>query len=308
MQQGRRPRTAHEAEFFDLAADAGWLLTSRGWPDFFLQKGDRIIAVEVQPAGAQKMRPAKRRLQGILAEAGIPCAVWTPDGGLSPARGGIGGERFGVGNTAEALEELSTQSTVASTQGGVGGGQQQLATPEPAASPSRSETSAAIDRVWAAYVMAMEPRKKVAGEGERLIIRKALREGSEEELAACIRTCAESDYHMKRGRHANRKGGKYNSIGKILSPRPRLGETQRSRIDWWLDRANSATAPGFPSADGAIVSQRQIEVQRGYRSGDPEMVKKAEEAEAWLAKHGIETVRRSDGYPTFQRVGAGDGR
>jgi len=162
-----------------------------------------------------------------------------------------------------------------------------------------------IDRVWAVYVAVMNPRHKEAGEDDRLIIRAALKAGTPEELMTCIQTCEQSDFHMKRGQHAARKGGKHNALGKILKPRPRYEETQRSRIDWWLDRANPAAVAGFPSADAAIVSQRQVEVQRGHQSGDSEMVKKGEDAEAWLATHGFETVRRrSDGFPTFRRIGS----
>lgn len=310
MKQGRRPKNPVEAAFFDLAAEAGWHLTQRGWPSFFLQRGDAIICVQVEPPGRKNMRPESARLQGFLAALGVPCYRWSPDAGLAPV--GEGGLGVGVElreDAVRALEELSVIPTSASTEGVVGGGSAQQALPgaegESPSSPSRSETSRAIDRVWAAYVEAMNPRKKVAGDGERLIIRKALKEGTVEELILCIKACAASDYHMKRGRHSNREGGKYNALGKILTPRPRLGETQRSRIDWWLDRANSAGAPGIPSADSAIVNQRQIEVQRGYNSDDPEMVEKAEKAQAWLAEHGIETVRREDGYPVFRHRGAG---
>jgi hypothetical protein len=163
-----------------------------------------------------------------------------------------------------------------------------------------------IDDVWAAYVRVMSPRRKEAGDDDRLVIRNALKVASPQELIVCIEACNASDYHMKRGRHVERAGGKYNALSKILKPRPRREETQRSRIDWWLDRANAAGVAGFPSADDAIVGQRQVEVQRGHQSGDPEMVRKAQEAEAWLGEHGIETVRREDGYPTFRRTGKGD--
>ena len=88
--QSRKPKNPAEAEFFDIAAAAGWHLATRGWPDFFLQRGDDIIAVEVDPPG-RKMRPEKARLQAILRAFGIPVVQWTPDGGL----GGEGGKGAG---------------------------------------------------------------------------------------------------------------------------------------------------------------------------------------------------------------------
>lgn len=309
--QGRRPKNPAEAEFFDIAAAAGWHLATRAWPDFFLQRGDQIIAVEVDPPG-RKLRPEKRRLQAILAAFGVPVVQWTPDGGLGGEGGKGAGEEI-FQDTVTALQQLSVSLKDASTQRGSGGGPEPEVfaegpedAPEAApALPSRSETSQKIDAVWACYVAVMKPRKTEAGDDDRLIIRNALKAGSVEELEICIKTCEASDYHMKRGRHATRKGEKYKSLGKIMKPRPRLGESQRSRLDWWLDRSESAGVAGFPSADAAIVGQRQVEVQRGHQSGDPEMVKKAEDAEAWLKEHGIQTVRDARGYPTFRRTGTG---
>lgn len=312
--QGRRPKNPVEAEFFDIAAAAGWHIATRVWPDFFLQRGDQIIAVEVDPPG-RKMRPEKARLQAILARFGIPICQWTPDGGLVSEGEGEGDEGVGFSGfeeTVRALQQFSVSLEDASTRRGSGGNEEDPfaegpePTPEAApAVPSRSETSKMIDAVWAVYETVMKPRRKEAGDDDRLIIRNALKVATVKELTECIETCEASDYHMKRGRHANRKGQKYSSLGKILKPRPRLGETQRSRIEWWLDRNESSGVAGFPSADAAILGQRQVEVQRGHQSGDPEMVKKAEDAEAWLKEHGIETVRDARGFPTFRRIGKG---
>jgi len=317
---GRRPRNSVQAAFFDLAVEAGWSVATRGWPEFFLQKDDRIICVQTIPTGRRKLRANDACLQGILNDLGVPCFAWSPDLGLATGEGGQGGEVEIVerDTTARALDEESVVipkgiARQGGSRGGDSGADGDGATEPQTASagapeaatllPSRSEVSAAIDRVWAAYVAVMDPRQKQVGDDERLVIRAALKVATPEELIVCIVTCEESDYHMKRGQHANRKGGPYKSLAKILKPRPRREETQRSRIDWWLDRANSSGVAGFPSADAAIVGQRQLEVQRGHQSDDPEMVKKADDAEAWLATHGIETVRRrSDGYPTFRRV------
>lgn len=318
IKQGRRPQNPAEADFYDIAAAHGFLLTKRGWPDFFLTLNGKVACVEVKPADSRALKAEQQRVMQALAGAGIPCFVWSPDGGLREVTVGVGGieVRDSVGTLDEQL-----QSLVRYLQGWGSGGsgsdaegpaQQQvgqqgsLPTPEPTVSIPSPSALPAIEEVWAFYVETMNPRHKTLGPGERQIIRSAVHEATADELKVCIRVCAESDYHMKRGQHTRRKGGKYNSLGKIMKPRPRLGETQRSRIDWWLDRDESSGVAGFPSADAAIVGQRQVEVQRGHQSGDPEMVRKATNAEAWLTKHGIETVRDSRGYPTFQRVGKGD--
>lgn len=304
-----RPRDTTKAAFYDLAEDAGWSVATRGWPDFFLQKGDRVIAVQAIPTGQRKLRQNDAVLQGILNELGVPCFAWSPDLGLAAGGGGFGGRGVEIierETTARALDELSVSlPKELLDQGGSEGDARTPAEPLEAAPslPSQSETSSQVDRVWAAYVAVMKPRQQQVGDDERLVIRAALKVATPEELITCIEECERSDYHMKRGQYINRKGQAYKSLAKILKPRPRREETQRSRIDWWLDRANDSGVAGFPSADHAIVSQRQVEVQRGHHSDDPEMVRKANDAEAWLATHGIETVRRrADGYPTFRRV------
>jgi hypothetical protein len=309
----RRPRDATRAAFYDLAEDAGWKVATRGWPDFLLQKDDRIIAVQTIPTGRRKLRQNDAVLQGILTELGVPCFAWSPDLGLAEGRGKGGREVEIVERetTARALDHfsvsLSKRKLDTGESEGIDAGAGTPAAPLEAAPPlpSRSETSSQVDAVWGAYVAVMKPRQQQVGDDERLVIRAALKVATVEELVTCIKTCEASDFHMKRGQHVNRKGERYKSIAKILKPRPRREETQRSRIDWWLDRANAAGVAGFPSADTAIVSQRQVEVQRGHHSDDPEMVRKANDAEAWLATHGIETVRRrADGYPTFRRIGS----
>ena len=110
-----------------------------------------------------------------------------------------------------------------------------------------------IEQVFAHYVATMGKRGKAAElrADERKIIRDALAAAEVEELKTCITTCERSDYHMTRGVYAAggskaRTGGKYNAIGKIFKPRPRYGETQRSRVEWWLDLAaeQASDAPG----------------------------------------------------------------
>lgn len=90
--------------------------------------------------------------------------------------------------------------------------------------------------VFRHYVEVLKKRRKEPGDDELALIRHALTVGSVEELKVCIEECAASDFHQKRGRHKNRKGGKYNSLGDIFKPRKERGQTWRSRIDWWLEK------------------------------------------------------------------------
>jgi hypothetical protein len=299
----RRPKNEAEGKFYDLAIKHGWAITKRGWPDFFLWQDGKIAVVEIKPSRTRRLKADQLEVLAALARHGVPAFRWSPDGGferIEPTHV-LGGRGVAVNVGTTETTELQLETSLWDE----GSGEKPLsaAALEAAPSlPSRSETSRATDRVWTAYVTVMQPRRTAAGEEERAFITKALKVASVEELVVCIRSCEASDYHMKRGKHANRPGGKYNSIGKILHPRPRFGETQRSRIDWWLDKEKSSGVAGFPSADTAIVQQHQLEVQRGHQTDDPDVVRKAEVAKAWLAEHGIETIQReSDGFPIFRR-------
>lgn len=85
--------------------------------------------------------------------------------------------------------------------------------------------------------------------------------------------------------------------------------TMVERINFFASQSKGS-APGqksFPSAQRAIVAQRQNDVQRGHGSSNEDIVQRAKESEAWLLEHGIETVRReSDGYPIFRAM-SGEG-
>lgn len=165
-------------------------------------------------------------------------------------------------------------------------------------------STADIDRVADHYLQVMPVRSQTLGDDDRAIIRAALKVASVAECIRCIDTCEASDYHMKRGRHAHRQGRKYNSIGSILKPRRNRGETVRSRIDFWLDRADEAAlgVADVPSADKAIVMQKVSEVRHAHRvPEDQEIAERAEQAQEWLSRQGIQTVRDADGFPRFQR-------
>lgn len=169
--------------------------------------------------------------------------------------------------------------------------------------------TADIDRVADHFLQVMPVRSQKLGDDDRAIIRKALKVGSVEECIRCIDSCKASDYHMKVGQHEHRKGQKYNSVGHIFKPRPNRGQTWRSRIDFWLDRADEAALgmADVPSADKAIVMQKVADVRAAQRvPDDQESQERGEQAQAWLQQHGIKTVRDADGYPRFQRGPAGE--
>lgn len=185
-------------------------------------------------------------------------------------------------------------------------GQTSLVSPEVTEGMGSGEgrtSSGDIDAVEHHYLQTMPVRSQKLGDDGRAIIRNALKVASVVEVIRAISTCEASDYHMKRGQHTHRKGQKYNSIGSILKPRTRRGETQRSRIDFWLDRADEQALgmADVPSADRAIVMQKVADVRAAHRvPDDKEGLERGEQAQAWLEQHGIRVVRDADGYPRFQ--------
>lgn len=93
------------------------------------------------------------------------------------------------------------------------------------------------------------------------------------------------------------------TLGAIFDTYPG-GKPLTEQIAFFISRAKGATGVGgkFPSADRAIVGEKQRLVQRGHRlPQNEEAVTQAKDAEQWLREHGIETVRNSDGgTPTFR--------
>lgn len=130
----------------------------------------------------------------------------------------------------------------------------------------RSQTTEEIETAWGTYVVEIKPR----GRGrdlqpdDRKILRDVLKVADLVEVETAIRECQASDFHQKRGKHKNRPGGKYNSLGKIFKPRPTKGETWRSRIEWWLDRAeerqggpSSVSPMDFMNAEAKRIREEQ---------------------------------------------------
>ena len=116
--------------------------------------------------------------------------------------------------------------------------------PSPTSAVVKSQTSQEIDDVWATYVKSMNPRgrgRELDAESRKLI-REALKVADVAELQRAIETCERSDFHMKRGKHKNRTGGRYNKLPQIIKARRGRNETTRSRIEWWLEKADELAA------------------------------------------------------------------
>lgn len=159
-----------------------------------------------------------------------------------------------------------------------------------------------VERVWNHYCSMPGKRVRPLPEQERKVILAALKVATADELVICINECWKSDFHMKRREHQDRPGQRYDKLTQIIKGRQGK-ETTRERIDFWLERAETTgvAGSGVPSADPAVIARRKQDVQRGHRlAGDPQAVRKAQEAEAWLRKCGIVTIRGEDGYPSFQ--------
>lgn len=183
-----------------------------------------------------------------------------------------------------------------------GSGQRPL---EPTASnpPSEPSVSADVQRVYDHFLTVFKP-KSPPKLGPSLIrqIEKALKEYEADALCRAIDG-------LKQWR--SQKPGK-ETLGAIFDTYPG-GKALTEQIAFFIGQAKSATGVGkFPSADRAIVAEKQRLVQRGHRLSDnEEAVKQAKDAEDWLRKRGIETVQVGPGaVPTFRAVGsdsAGEG-
>ena len=85
----KKPANKAEAECFKLLQADGWTPTKRGWPDFFCIKGDQVCAVEVKPRKTTPLKQNQLVIMGELSARGIPCFLWSPDGGFEEVKGVI---------------------------------------------------------------------------------------------------------------------------------------------------------------------------------------------------------------------------
>jgi Holliday junction resolvase len=81
----KRPKNEAEGMFFDIAKEAGFTATKRGWPDFFCVDDDgHVCCVEVKPRSTDNLKSDQAQIMKYLSRAGIKCFKWSPDGGLEP--------------------------------------------------------------------------------------------------------------------------------------------------------------------------------------------------------------------------------
>jgi hypothetical protein len=71
-----------EAEFFEKAKEAGWVVSKRGWPDFFMWNNGKIACVEVKRNHIDHLKESQIAIMSALASYGVPCFTWRPDTGF----------------------------------------------------------------------------------------------------------------------------------------------------------------------------------------------------------------------------------
>lgn len=74
-----RPKNYAEGWCYDELSRKGYVLTKRGWADFFCFKDDEIMCVEVKPTIKHNLKREQHKVMKALSERGIPCFVWTPE-------------------------------------------------------------------------------------------------------------------------------------------------------------------------------------------------------------------------------------
>jgi biotin operon repressor len=161
--------------------------------------------------------------------------------------------------------------------------------------PSQKQVSADVKSVYDHHLAVFKPaRPPKLGPSLLRQIEKALKEYD----AAALCVAIDGLFEWRK-----RKPGK-ETLGAIFDTYPG-GKPLTEQIAFFISQAKGSTAVGrkFPSADRAIVAENQRLVQRGHRLSDnEEAVQAAKGAEQWLREHGIETVVRPEGVPTFAPI------
>lgn len=153
-----------------------------------------------------------------------------------------------------------------------------------------------VDRVWATYVLVMEPRRKELDPDSRKIIREALKVASVAECDTAIRGCKASAFHMGQ----NDRQRKYNKLSQILKGK-RGGRSTREQIDFFVEiaDANGVTTAGV-AVDGAKLSRCKQAVMTAWEFPADDLAAAAgAEARLWLAENDIEVIAGPKGRPFF---------
>lgn len=153
-----------------------------------------------------------------------------------------------------------------------------------------------VAKVWEHYCKVFEVQRAKLGPNRIQGIKKALKEAPLPTLLLAIDGLKNYRAHKPGKTTLETIWQTYKNTGSVVE-----------RIEFFASQAKGSVAGGkqFPSAQPAIVAQRQLDVQRGHGSSNEEFVERAKESEAWLLEHGIETARRDDGYPVFRALTGG---
>jgi len=79
----RLQKTHSEAEkkFQQAAKEAGWDVVRSGWPDYLIQKGNKIAFVEVK-SKKDRLHLNQIKILNILSGLGLKCYTWRPADGF----------------------------------------------------------------------------------------------------------------------------------------------------------------------------------------------------------------------------------
>jgi hypothetical protein len=85
MTSSRCPKNKAESIVHKSLTSKGWLVSKRGWPDFFAinPKTGHLAVIEVKPSRGRQLKKHQRIVMHILAAFNIPCFLWNPDSGFS---------------------------------------------------------------------------------------------------------------------------------------------------------------------------------------------------------------------------------
>jgi len=84
LRGSRLPSNDAEAAFYRWAKNEGWVVSKRGWPDFNCYRGKDFMVVEVKRRRGDNPLKHQAQVMTALQELGVPCHLWSPDGGLRP--------------------------------------------------------------------------------------------------------------------------------------------------------------------------------------------------------------------------------
>jgi hypothetical protein len=94
-----------ERTFRAKAAANGWRVSKRGWPDFILRKGARVVFVEVKTYADTALKDEQQQIAELLVAAGFEVFRWDPERGFRPIKGMKGAPFLTLNPATEAHNE-----------------------------------------------------------------------------------------------------------------------------------------------------------------------------------------------------------